>query len=84
MTRVQGGRGLRPVPPLLFPGAGGAEDVRETVLANGVRVLSERVPGARSAAVGVWVGHGAAHDADPLSGRSHLLEHLVFKVTRRR
>ncbi|HSW30729.1 MAG TPA: pitrilysin family protein [Longimicrobiales bacterium] len=84
MRRVQGGRGLRPVPPLLFCGAGGAEDVRETFLGNGVRVLSERVPGARSVAAGVWVGHGAAHDPDALSGRSHLLEHLVFKGTRDR
>jgi predicted Zn-dependent peptidase len=58
--------------------------VGETVLANGVRVLSERVPGVRSVAAGVWVGHGAAHDPDELTGRSHLLEHMVFKGTERR
>jgi predicted Zn-dependent peptidase len=58
--------------------------VRETVLANGIRVLSEQVPGVRSVAVGVWVAHGAAHDPDALAGRSHLLEHLVFKGTERR
>lgn len=72
------------MPPSVSPGATGAEEVRETVLANGLRVLSERVSGARSVAVGVWVGHGAAHDPDPLTGRSHLLEHLVFKGTRDR
>ncbi|MDP2958588.1 MAG: pitrilysin family protein [Longimicrobiales bacterium] len=56
----------------------------ETVLANGVRILSERVAGVRSVAVGVWVRHGAAHDAAAVSGASHLLEHMVFKGTRQR
>ena len=56
----------------------------ETVLANGVRVLSERVAGVRSVAVGVWVCHGAAHDDARVSGASHLLEHMVFKGTRER
>ncbi len=58
--------------------------MRETVLASGVRVLSERVPGGRSVSAGVWVGHGAAHDPAELAGRSHLLEHLVFKGTSHR
>jgi len=56
----------------------------ETVLANGVRVLSERVAGVRSVSVGVWVRHGAAHDEERVSGASHLLEHMVFKGTRQR
>ena len=56
----------------------------ETVLANGVRVLSERVAGVRSVAAGVWVRHGAAHDPAAVSGASHLLEHMVFKGTRQR
>lgn len=56
----------------------------ETILDNGVRVLTERIPGVRSASVGVWIRHGAAHDPDGVAGASHLLEHLVFKGTRRR
>lgn len=78
------GRGLRPVPPSASGLTPGAEGARETVLANGVRILSEQVPGVRSVAAGVWVDHGAAHDPEALSGRSHLLEHLVFKGTRHR
>lgn len=58
--------------------------MRETVLDNGVRVLSEDIPGVRSVSAGVWVRHGAAHDPEPLSGASHLLEHMVFKGTGRR
>lgn len=56
----------------------------ETTLANGIRVLTEGIPGVRSAAVGVWVRQGAAHEPRTLMGASHLLEHLVFKGTRRR
>lgn len=56
----------------------------ETFLDNGVRVLSEHIPGVRSASVGVWVLHGAAHDPQPRAGASHLLEHMVFKGTERR
>lgn len=46
-----------------------------------MRVLSEWIPGVRSAAAGVWVRHGSAHDPEARSGASHLLEHMVFKGT---
>ncbi len=56
----------------------------ETTLDNGIRVRSERIPGVRSAAVGVWVRHGSAHEHPEQIGVSHLLEHMVFKGTARR
>jgi len=59
-------------------------EIRDTTLANGVRIVTERIPGVRSVAVGVWVRHGAAHEAPEVMGASHLLEHLVFKGTRTR
>jgi len=52
-----------------------------TLLPNGVQVLSESVPGVRSASVGVWVRQGAAHETPDRMGVSHLLEHMVFKGT---
>ena len=58
--------------------------MRESSLDNGVRVVTERVPGVRSAAVGVWVRQGSAHEPKELGGVSHFLEHLVFKGTERR
>ncbi len=58
--------------------------MRESVLDNGVRVLTEHVPGVRSIAAGIWVRHGAAHEPEELGGVSHLLEHMVFKGTGRR
>jgi len=56
----------------------------ETRLENGVRVLSEHIPGVRSAAIGVWIRQGAAHETNVDTGVSHLLEHMVFKGTKQR
>jgi predicted Zn-dependent peptidase len=58
--------------------------MRESYLDNGVRVLSEHIPGMRSAAIGVWIRQGAAHERLEQTGVSHLLEHMVFKGTERR
>ena len=59
-------------------------EMSESVLPNGVRVLTERIPGVRSVSVGVWVRQGAAYETREIMGASHLLEHMVFKGTERR
>jgi len=51
------------------------------VLPGGLRVVTEAMPGVRSASVGVWVGVGSRDEAPTLSGASHFLEHLLFKGT---
>ena len=51
---------------------------------DGLVALSERIPGLRSVAVGVWVRAGSVHEQPAEMGVSHLLEHMVFKGTRRR
>lgn len=67
------------------PTAGSVDEIRRTELDNGTIVVSERIAGVRSAAVGVWVRHGGAHERDETeAGSSHLLEHMVFKGTERR
>ena len=53
-----------------------------TVLSNGLRVLTQPMPGARSVSVALFVGVGSRHETDEAAGLSHLLEHLVFKGTR--
>ncbi len=58
--------------------------VRRTVLQNGLRVVTETMPGMRSAAFGVWVGVGSRDETPALAGASHFLEHLLFKGTRQR
>jgi predicted Zn-dependent peptidase len=60
------------------------EGRRKSVLANGIRVLTEQMPHVRSVAVGVWVETGSRHEPGDRGGMSHLIEHLVFKGTTNR
>ena len=55
--------------------------VRRTVLPGGLRVVTEAMPGVRSASIGVWVGVGSRDESPTLSGASHFLEHLLFRGT---
>ena len=50
-------------------------------LDNGCRLITERVDGARSASLGVFVTVGSRHEPASLAGASHFLEHLLFKGT---
>ncbi|WP_250445100.1 pitrilysin family protein [Actinotalea sp. C106] len=76
--------------PLSAPGLPGSEQtaeqdggalVRRSVLPGGVRVLTEHMPGLRSATVGAWVGVGSRDERDGHHGSTHFLEHLLFKGT---
>ncbi len=79
--------------PLVRTGQPGAERsagqdgdaiVRRSVLPGGVRVLTERMAGLRSATVGAWVGVGSRDETDGHFGSTHFLEHLLFKGTAKR
>ena len=59
-------------------------DVQRTVLANGLTVLSDTVPGVRSVAFGAWVRASTLHERAEKMGISHMLEHMVFKGTETR
>lgn len=60
------------------------EQVFRTELEGGPLVLSERMDGMRSVAVGLWVRWGASNDPAEQMGAAHLLEHMIFKGTRKR
>ena len=51
------------------------------MLPGGLRVVTEHVPGVRSASVGVWVGVGSRDESATVAGAAHFLEHLLFKRT---
>ena len=53
-------------------------------LSNGLRIVTEHMPGVQSAAIGVWVTAGGRHEAEPENGIAHFLEHMAFKGTARR
>jgi predicted Zn-dependent peptidase len=56
----------------------------KSVLANGTRIISERVPHAKSVSLGVWVNAGSRDEHEKDRGIFHLIEHMIFKGTRRR
>jgi predicted Zn-dependent peptidase len=51
--------------------------------APGVRVVTERVPGVRSVALGFWIATGSVSEHEQQAGISHLLEHMLFRGTDR-
>src|SRR3954462_14756663 len=61
--------------------ATGGGVITRTVLPGGLRIVTEAMPGVRSASVGVWVPVGSRDETGPLAGTSHFLEHLLFKGT---
>jgi len=58
--------------------------IQRTDLPSGLTVVTEAMPGARSASFGCWVRVGARDERDELAGASHFLEHLLFKGTESR
>src|SRR5580765_7389924 len=54
------------------------------VLSNGLQLIGETSPSARSVALGFFVRTGARDETPQVSGVSHFLEHMVFKGTPRR
>jgi len=59
-------------------------EFKKTTLRNGLRVLTERLPAVRSVSLGVWIDVGSRHEGPKENGVSHLIEHMLFKGTKRR
>lgn len=58
--------------------------VQMTRLGNGIRVVSDQMPGLRSVSVGLWIDAGSRYELASENGISHMLEHMLFKGTKRR
>lgn len=59
-------------------------EYEKTQLANGIRIVTTRMPHVRSATVIIYVRVGSRYESDCLAGISHFLEHMLFKGTERR
>ncbi len=55
--------------------------IEKTVLENGVRLVTERLPDAYSVTVGFWLEVGSRDETLPQGGASHFIEHMAFKGT---
>lgn len=58
--------------------------IRLSTLSNGLRVITENMPGLGSASLGVWIAAGSRNEAASQNGVAHFLEHMAFKGTARR
>ena len=61
-----------------------AMGIRVTRLDSGLTVVTDAMASVESASVGLWVGVGTRHEKPAENGIAHLIEHMVFKGTRRR
>lgn len=51
-------------------------------LSNGLTIVAEQMP-VEAVNLSLWLGVGAALEADDISGMAHFLEHMIFKGTAR-
>ncbi len=58
--------------------------VQQHTLSNGFRIVTEQMPGLKSASIGIWVTAGGRHERADQNGIAHFLEHMAFKGTERR
>jgi predicted Zn-dependent peptidase len=58
--------------------------IQTTTLPNGLRVATDRMEGVESVSLGLWVGVGTRHEEAQDNGIAHLVEHMLFKGTKRR
>ena len=59
-------------------------EVRKDVLANGLIILTEKMPAVRAVSMGIWVRTGSRQESEEENGISHFIEHMVFKGTSNR
>ena len=56
----------------------------KTVLDNGMRVVTERIPHLHSVSMGIWLNVGSRDEQEDESGLTHFIEHMLFKGTQKR
>ena len=69
--------------PATSPGAALTAGIQETVLPNGLKVVTKEVRSAPVVSFSVWYRVGSRNEHTGITGVSHLLEHMMFKGTRR-
>ena len=68
---------------LMIPSAFATEDVRKTVLGNGLVVLTREVHTSPIVTSMIWYRVGSRNEELGHTGKSHFLEHMLFKGTER-
>lgn len=55
--------------------------VHMTTLENGLRIITDHIPGVATATLGLWIQVGSRYEPANVNGISHFLEHMAFKGT---
>jgi predicted Zn-dependent peptidase len=57
---------------------------QKTVLDNGVKIVTDRIPYVRSISLGIWIITGSRYEDKSQNGIAHFIEHMLFKGTKKR
>jgi len=58
--------------------------IQRTVLPNGLRIVTERIPFVESFSLGFMINAGSRDDENFISGTAHFFEHIAFRRTLKR
>ena len=58
--------------------------IKITNLKNGLRVITDTVESVHSVAIGIWIGVGTRNEELAHNGVAHMVEHMLFKGTKKR
>ncbi len=58
--------------------------IKITNLKNGLRVITDSVDSVHSVALGIWIGVGTRNEDLAHNGVAHMVEHMLFKGTKKR
>ncbi len=56
---------------------------KKAKLDNGLRIVTYRMSGMESVALGIWIKVGGRYESEQNKGLSHFLEHMLFKGTKK-
>ena len=59
------------------------DEVQETVLRNGLKVITKEVPTSPAVSSWIWYRAGSRNEYSGITGISHWVEHMLFKGTRK-
>jgi predicted Zn-dependent peptidase len=57
---------------------------QQTILENGLRIITAERPQSETVSLGIWVNTGSAYETEDINGVSHFVEHMVFKGSKKR
>lgn len=59
-------------------------NIKKTILPNGIRIISEHIPYVQSFSLGFWFNVGSRDEGKKNNGITHFIEHMLFKGTKKR